>query len=80
MSLSENDRRVLGAIQRAMRDWDGFAPHGAADWCAIRRLRAAELVADNGFAVCQDCPGGEHEESCFVLTDSGKKVVEEADP
>lgn len=73
--LTKNDRRVLEAVEYASGEWDGFAPHGARDWCAIRRLHREALVdciADYG--VCQVCPDS-HEVPVYVLTANGKLVL-----
>lgn len=54
--LTDNDLRVLRAVERACGEYDGFAPHGAADWTAIRRLLTRELITGgSGHATCQDC-------------------------
>lgn len=74
--LTRNDRRVLAAIKRAQAEYDGFAPHGPADWIGVRRLLAAGLVKANGFGVCCDCDTEAHileptEGPIFVLTAEG---------
>ena len=75
--LSDNDRRVLVAIERACREWDGYIPHGAADWTAIRRLLAERLVEPtNDFGDCQTCPEP-HEGEIFVLTAHGLRHAAE---
>jgi hypothetical protein len=61
MTLSANDVRVLDAVERAQSEFDGFAPHGAADWTALRRLLAAGLVECVGDGLCQTCPDGAHD-------------------
>jgi hypothetical protein len=56
VTLTANDVRVLDATERAQGEYDGWVPHGAADWTAIRRLLRAGLVTCLGNGVCQDCP------------------------
>lgn len=64
MKLTANDERVLAALDDACTRFDGFMPHGAADWTAIKRLERAGLIRHIGFARCQDCE--EHEGDAFT--------------
>lgn len=72
--FTTNDRRVLEAIEFACRDYDGFAPHGAQDWTAIRRLVRAGLAAFAEIGECQLCKEP-HDVECYVLTAAGKRAL-----
>ena len=73
--LSGNDLRVLRAVEYACGEWDGFIPHGASDWMAIRRLEQESLVEQcDDYGSCQTC-GREHESAMYRLT---KRVAKEA--
>lgn len=72
--MTKNDQRVLREIRQAVQDWDGYGPHGAADWTAVRRLLAAGLIRSEGVAECQSCPEP-HEGEYFVLTVAGCREV-----
>jgi len=75
VKLTENDLRVLNAIDRACGEWDGYIPHGAADWTAIRRLEAEVLVeCMNEYGTCQTCREP-HEAMMFKLTVYGDCVL-----
>ena len=60
MSLSANSQRVLEAIRNASPEWDGWAPHGSADWTGVCRLLAANLIIHVGMGVCEDCDTEAH--------------------
>lgn len=60
MSLTTNDVRVLESIRMMPSDWDGWAPHGSADWTAVRRLVAAGRIVGVGTGVCYDCDTERH--------------------
>jgi hypothetical protein len=60
MSLTTNDMRVLESIRMMPSDWDGWAPHGSADWTAVRRLVAAGRIVGFGTGVCCDCDTERH--------------------
>lgn len=78
--LSANDRRVLRAIERAAREWDGYFPHGTQDWTAIRRLISRGLVECTGTGACCECDNPKHNEvqaegPIYVLTADGKAAL-----
>ena len=77
--MTPNDRRVLAAVERAQGEWDGFAPHGARDAIAVRRLCAAGMIDDIGIGECQSCREP-HEVSTFVLTDKGREALQQDEP
>jgi hypothetical protein len=63
VKLSNNDQRVLREIERACQEYDGFMPHGSADWTAIRRLLKAGLIEDSGWSECfGDCDRADRSE------------------
>lgn len=65
--LSDNDRRVLENVRGVPDRWDGYIPHGAANWTAIRRLERAGLIECVGIGGCETCEGNEpHEGPIFV--------------
>lgn len=72
-ALTPNDRRVLDAIDVACGEYDGFMPHGARDWVAIRRLERAGMVESTDFATCCTCAEG-HEGWAYTLTKKGEQV------
>jgi hypothetical protein len=74
-ALTTNDRRVLAAIERSCVEYDGFGPHGSADWTAIRRLAARWLVDTIGHGACQTCRES-HEGLIYVLTEQGRAMQE----
>ncbi len=75
MNLSDNDMRVLKAIEHACKDWDGFAPHGNPDWVAIKRLeREAFVERSNEYGECKTCPES-HETALYTLTVYGVRVL-----
>lgn len=79
VKLTDNDRRVLRSIKRACEQYDGYVPHGAADWTAIRRLSVAGLVECAGYGVCCDCDHPRHQAEetelpFYVLTDAGRTL------
>lgn len=55
IKLTANDKRVLRAIAEAEQHYDGFAPHGAANWVAIKRLVKWNLVFYADFGTCETC-------------------------
>jgi len=76
MTLSANSQRVLDAIRNASPEWDGWAPHGAADWTGVVRLLAANLIMNVGMGVCYDCDTEAHrreptEVPLFRLVEAG---------
>ena len=71
--MTINDLRVLESVRFAVRQWDGFAPHGARDWVAIRRLVKAGEARSIGYGECQSC-SEPHDCELFVPT-----AVEEED-
>ncbi|HET9554315.1 MAG TPA: hypothetical protein VFP50_15240 [Anaeromyxobacteraceae bacterium] len=73
--LTDNDSRVLRAVEVACGEFDGFAPHGARDWVAVRRLRASGLVVQNADGRCETCPEG-HDTLLYVLTSAGEAALE----
>lgn len=83
LNLSKNDVRMLYAAERACAEWDGVAPHGAAEWIAIRRLESKGLVDYFGMGICEDCDTASHradptEVHVYRLTEMGKKAHEDA--
>jgi hypothetical protein len=66
--LTANDLRVVDAVSWAEEQWDGYCPHGARDWIAIRRLEKLGKVKSTGSGECQTCPAP-HDCQIFVLTD-----------
>lgn len=79
MNLTPNDMRVLRSAINLVDDhgFDGFGPHGAADWTAIRRLEKARLVKCDGYGVCEDCDNPKHrnettEGPLYVATLAGR--------
>lgn len=76
-ALTNNDRRVLASVEIACSKWDGYAPHGAADWMAIYRLVRAGLVECIGVGICHGCDSAPHrmeptEMPIYVLTRTGR--------
>lgn len=69
--LTKNDLNVLTQVRCAQGVWDGFAPHGAREHLAIRRLIAAGLVESIGIAECQSCDEP-HDAEGFVTTSEGE--------
>lgn len=68
VKLTANDKRVLLAAEKACETWDGFMPHGIADWTAIRRLQEHVFVEQSEeYHDCQTCPVS-HEGSAYRLT------------
>lgn len=75
MKLTTNDMRVLRAMRQVLSpslggngDFDGFMPHGSADWTATRRLLKGQYVERlNEYANCQTC-SDPHEGEAFKLT------------
>lgn len=83
MALSENDLRVLSSAERSCSAYDGFAPHGAADWLGVRRLVVAGLLEPTEPGICEDCDSALHnaeptEVALFRLTEAGKLAHETA--
>lgn len=82
MKLSDNDARVMRAAVRVQESgYDGFSPHGAADWVAVRRLVAAGLLRFGGFGVCEDCDSPAHrrdptESQMFIVTADGARTLD----
>lgn len=74
-ALTSNDRRVLEGIEWASREWDGFTPHGIANWTAIRRMKARGLVEFKDYGICQSCPEP-HDALIFTLTSLGVAELE----
>jgi len=80
--LTANDMRVLREMEHVLLpslggngDCDGFMPHGARDWTAIRRLWSEQRVEPiNDFATCQMCRYL-HEGQAFVLTHWGMREL-----
>lgn len=80
--MTMNDTRVLAAACSApSMGWDGFAPHGASDWKAVRRLENDGLILYVGRGICEDCDTAAHRceptEVClYAATDAGRKALE----
>lgn len=72
-ALTANDGSTLWAVHCALVEYDGFIPHGSAQWCAIRRLERMGYVRRDGYGVCCDCPDESHVAEVFALTDKGEK-------
>lgn len=79
MRPTKNDLRVMRIAIKLVDDngFDGFGPHGAADWTAIRRLEKAGFVKFEGHGVCEDCDNPKHrneqtEGPLYVATLSGR--------
>lgn len=79
--LTETQRTMLRDIERICGECDGYAPHGAGQWCTIRALERAGLVRDDGPCECADgceragdCP---HDVTGFVLTEAGRLALED---
>lgn len=75
MALSENDLRVLKAVEWAEEHFDGFAPHGNRDWVAVKRLAAEVLVErSDEYGECKTCSES-HETELFKLTVYGHREL-----
>lgn len=80
MKLTKNDLRMLSATERACAKFDGFAPYGAADWKAARRLEGFALVEWAGVGICDDCDSPKHRDEpaevplCRITT-AGKEAL-----
>ena len=68
VNLTANDERVLADVESACGEWDGYSPHGIADWTGVRRLARLGLVEWRGYGVCQTC-SDPHDGPLFVLLD-----------
>lgn len=76
--MTPNDWRVLRAVDRACRTWDGFGPHGPRDWCAIRRLEREGFVEQAfEYGECQSCSES-HECQGYRLTQRGIAALAES--
>lgn len=76
--LTTPQRAMLKHVGRCMDDYDGYAPHGAAEWRTIRVLEKNGLVEFLAMGECGDgceragdCP---HPVSIYRLTDDGHKA------
>ena len=77
MKLSTNDRRVLLCARKVSDEFDGLAPHGSADWTAIRRLEKLEFVVFVGTGACADgCDIEDHEGPIYAITLGGLAALE----
>lgn len=81
--MTNNDKRVLRAVGRQCEEYDAFAPHGSAEWRAVRRLCVAGFARMTGeLGMCVDCDSQRHREvetwiDGVVLTDAGKSLLAE---
>ena len=79
--MTRNDARVLAfACAAPSKGWDGFAPHGASDWKAVRRLETAGLISYVGQGICDDCDTAAHrreptEVGLYAATDAGQRLA-----
>lgn len=59
--MTKNDMRVMSAVEESIeRGWDGFAPHGSADYTAIRRLMKRGEIVFVGTGECGECDSESH--------------------
>ena len=76
--MTSNDLRVLRAVEDACKKFDGFIPHGAADWTGVKRLEKEVMVeCCNEYGACQTC-SAQHEAPMFTLTVHGMYAIEKA--
>ena len=69
--LTKNDQRVLDSVKFACGEWDGFAPHGSADWAGVRRLLEADLIEFVcGDGRCQTCSES-HDTHVYRMKEAG---------
>lgn len=77
--MTTNDMRVLRNISAACDEYDGYCPHGQADWTAIKRLCRRGFAESAGLGECQSCKDP-HYSAVYVLTDDGVCALAEVAP
>ena len=70
---SDNDIRTAREIVRACRHFDGFMPHGAANWKGLRRLIRKGLAVFVADGTCQTCKDP-HDGPLYKLTADGRAL------
>lgn len=75
MSSGPLGMHTLRRVRDACARWDGFVPHGSAEWRTVRILYGAGLVDRLDDGVCETCPQP-HDAPLFTLTDAGRRALD----